>query len=232
MEISVTLSANAGVSVRAGENTLWVDALHEDKQPGFSAVSHSLQGQMLSHPAFQNPKWICYTHCHGDHFSKALTQQAKKLWPEAELFLPEAVFDRQHLLSQDEERRGQLTFYRFPHEGAQYANVPHYGLIAEFSGEEILFPGDCATASPALAQVLKNRKIHAAVLPFPWLTLKRGREFLQQYLPDATLVICHLPFQEDDGNCYRAAAEQAMHRMPDRDIRLMTEPLQTEIIKI
>ena len=91
MELSVTLSANAGVSVQMGDNTLWVDALHTDQQHGFSSVSPRLQGQMLTHPAFQNPKWICYTHCHGDHFSKELTQAAMRLWPKAELFLPEAV---------------------------------------------------------------------------------------------------------------------------------------------
>lgn len=232
MDLSVTLSANAGVSVQAGENTLWVDALHEDRQPGFSAVSSRLQGQMLAHPAFQNPKWICYTHCHGDHFSPELTRTAKKLWPKAEIFLPEAVLPEGNLLSKPEEARGQLTFYRFPHEGAQYANVAHYGLIADFSGCEVLFAGDCATASPTLAQVVKGRKIHVAVLPFPWLTLKKGREFLNTYLPDAVLVICHLPFPEDDENAYRQAAAQAVHHMPGRDIRLMTKALQTEIIKI
>lgn len=232
MDLSVTLSANAGVSVQAGEDTLWVDALHEDKQSGFSALAPRLQGQMLAHPAFQNPQWICFTHCHGDHFSPELTRTAKKLWPRAELFLPENVLSNQHLLSEAVESRGQLTFYRFPHEGAQYADVSHYGLIADFSGCKVLFPGDCATASPVLAQVLKNRKIHVAVLPFPWLTLKKGRDFVNAYLPDAKLVICHLPFPEDDVNGYRAAAEQAVQKMPNRDIRLMMQPLQTERIKI
>ncbi len=232
MELSVALSANAGVSVQAGEDTLWVDALHEDKQSGFSAVSPRLQGQMLTHPAFQNPKWICYTHCHGDHFSRDLTQTAKKLWPQAELFLPEPIFSNQNLLSEPVESRGQLTFYRFPHEGAQYANVSHYGLIADFSGCKVLFAGDCATASPALAQALKNRKIRVAVLPFPWLTLKKGRDFVREYLPDATLVICHIPFPGDDVNGYRPAAEQAVQKLPNRDIRLMMQPLQREMIKI
>lgn len=232
MELSVTLSANAGVSVQVGEDTLWVDALHEDQQAGFSAVSSRLQGQMLAHSAFQNPKWIFYTHCHGDHFSPELTRAAKKLWPQAELFLPERVFPNQHLLGEAVQSRGELTFYRFPHEGAQYANVSHYGLIANFSGCNVLFTGDCATASPALAEVLRDRKIDVAVLPFPWLTLKKGRDFVNTYLAEAVLVVCHLPFPEDDGNGYRSAAEQAVQKMPNRDIRLMMQPLQTEIIKI
>lgn len=232
MELSVTLSANAGVSVVAGENRLWVDALHDQKERGFSSVSPQLQGKMLSHPNFQNPRWICFTHCHGDHFSQKLTQAAERLWPNAAVFLPESWLDKQTRLSGDQEKHGQLTFYRFPHEGAQYADVSHYGLIAEFSGKHILFAGDCATASEALAEVLKNQTIDLAVLPFPWLTLSRGREFIEKYLPAAKLVICHLPFAQDDENGYRAAAQKAEKLMPGWDIRLMMQPLQTEIFKM
>jgi len=232
MELTVTLSANAGVAVVAGENRLWVDALHHQKERGFSSVSAQLQGKMLSHPCFQNPKWICFTHCHGDHFSQKLTQAAEKLWPDAAVFLPENHLEKQILLSGDRENHAPLTFYRFPHEGAQYADVSHYGLIANFSGKQVLFSGDCATASEALAEVLQNTRIDLAVLPFPWLTLSRGREFLERYLPEAKLAVCHLPFEEDDENGYRAAAEKAKKLMPGRDIRLLMQPLQTEIFII
>ena len=67
-EIKVTLSANAGVSIQFDNCRIWVDALHEDKQPGFSAVSQALLSQLLESEAFSAPDYICVTHDHPDHW--------------------------------------------------------------------------------------------------------------------------------------------------------------------
>ena len=70
MEVTVTLSANAGVVIQCGGYRIWVDALHDQKVDGFSAVDSKLQMDMLKCPAFSDPQYICYTHCHPDHFSE------------------------------------------------------------------------------------------------------------------------------------------------------------------
>ncbi len=232
--ISVTLSANAGVSLEMGQRRIWVDALHTQKAPGFSGATPALLAKMAQLPAFRNPTAICYTHCHGDHFSKELTRRAMARW-NAPVFLPEPLEGGTVTAG---ERCSfsvgdvSLEFLKLPHEGTQYGNVRHYGIIVSVCGCNVLLGGDCATGCDALAAAIGGRKIHAAILPFPWLTLRRGRAFLDAHLTGAALVFCHLPFAGEDPNGYRDAARRAAGLLAHRDIRLLTEPLQTEIIKI
>ncbi len=230
MKIKVTHSANAGVSIELGGHRIWVDALHQKKQPGFSAV----QPDLLEHEAFSDPGHICYTHCHEDHFSKELTALAKKRWPRAQLYLPEPIFQKQHLISGDgcvfRDEDLELRFFALPHEGAQYADVKHYGSLISLGGCNILFAGDCATGSPALLEALDGEHIHVAILDFPWITLAKGRTMLNKLQPKHILV-CHLPFAQDDVNGYRDSALRSSG-LPDADVRLLLEPLQEEWIHI
>lgn len=233
MEITVTLSANAGVSVCAAGCRLWIDAIHEDKQPGFSAVSPELQRRMLQGDAFQNPEHILFTHCHPDHYSRELTKAAASLWPLAKLYLPQQEFAGQVLVSGQSCKLSDevtVSFVKLPHEGAQYADVVHYGVILRLRDKNILIPGDCATASSELAQALVEETIDLAILNFPWITLKKGREFIRTYLPQAKLLVNHLPFAEDDVNGYRQAAQKAAEQISN--VRLLMEPLQTETVII
>ena len=228
--IEVTLSANAGVSICIGDIRIWVDALHDTGVPGFSTLDTALQREMLRHPGFQNPDAICYTHCHPDHFSRKLTEEAHRLWPEARIFLPEKVFPYQILVTEETPCHtlgsAQLQFLRLPHEGAQYADVAHYGLIVSVSDCNILLTGDCALAEASLLDQVGEKKIHLAVVDFPWITKRNSREFLQRHFPDTKLVVCHLPFAADDTNGFRRSAQRAAAQLGDRCV-VLTEPLET-----
>ena len=221
MEISVTLSANAGVALDIGGRKIWVDALHDEKVPGFSTLTPQLQREMMACAAFSHPEFICYTHLHPDHYSEVLTRVAQGLWPNARVLLP----------GQSTEEKGlQLRFVSLPHEGEQYRDVAHYGLIVSFQGVNILIPGDCEVASPALTEAVGDIPIHLALLNFPWLTLHRGKEYVQAHFPDTRLVVYHLPFAWDDMGGYRQAARSAAQTMGD--VSLLDEPLQTQKIII
>lgn len=221
MKISVTLSANAGVALDIGGRRIWVDALHDEKVPGFSTLTPKLQREMMGCAAFSHPEFICYTHDHPDHHSEKLTRVARQLWPNASMLMP----------GQSREENGLLLrFVKLPHEGEQYRDVQHYGLIVSYDGCNVLIPGDCEVASPVLAQAIEGIPIHLALLNFPWVTLRKGREFVQSHLQNAQVVVYHLPFEEDDLNGYRQAAQQAAEDMAG--IRILSQPLQTEIINI
>ncbi len=230
MEIKVTHSANAGVAMEIGSHRIWIDALHEEKQPGFSAANPDI----LEHEAFAAPGYICYTHCHGDHFSENLTAMAKRRWPQARLYLPEPVFAQQYLISGDgctfQNDDLKLRFFPLPHEGMQYTHVKHYGLLVSVGGCNILAAGDCATGSPALLEALNGEHIHVAILDFPWITLAKGRAALKKLRPEHILV-CHLPFAQDDMNGYRDSAVRSSG-LVEQDVRLLLEPLQEETIHI
>lgn len=233
-EIQVTLSANAGVCIQIAGKKIWVDALYEGAYVGFSVMPPMLQRQVLESDVFAAPDHIVYTHCHPDHYSRALAQMAKDKWKSAKLFLPEPEMEGQVLLSGDEMcfADGNLTlrFLRLPHEGAQYAHVKHYGLLISANGCNILLPGDCAVASPALEEAIGDTKIDLAILDFPWITLRGGRAFLEKYIRPDHVLAYHLPFAEDDGNGYRLSATKAAQNMGG-DVRLLQEPMQTETIK-
>lgn len=222
MDIRVTLSANAGVALDLEGRRIWVDALHEKKQAGFSTVTPALQRRMLGHEAFMRPEWFCYTHNHPDHYSKHLTRAARKLWPQAWLMLPDECWNEEHIVVDDGL---ELRFVRLPHEGEQYADIKHFGLLISYQDRNILISGDCAVASPVLAELLAGKRVDLALLDFPWVTLRRGREFLQEHLPESQILLYHLPFAEDDVNGYRLSAENAAKQLTN--CRLLMEPLQT-----
>ncbi len=226
-DIRVTLSANAGISVQVNKNRIWVDALHNEKQPGFSAVTPGLYQRVMKSEAFVAPDYICVTHCHPDHYAKELVEEAKKRWPAAKLCLPE---QEAHKI-----RNGELSleFIRLPHEGAQYANVLHYGILIGIGQKNILIAGDCETASSALEQAIGERRIDLAVLNFPWATLSKGRTYLIRKLKPKHILLCHLPFAEDDVGGFRTSAQRNARLLADEmDLRLLSEPLQTEIVNI
>lgn len=232
MSISVTLSANAGVSLWLGDRKIWVDALHDTKTLDFSPLTPPLLKRMEEHEMFQSPDIIFVTHCHLDHYSRKLVGQAAERWPEARLVLPQREFPDQLLVtgeSMEETICGvDFRFFELPHEDVKYEEVPHYGAVISRGGFSVLVTGDCAMASPVLAERIRDIPIDLALVDFPWITLRKGREFIQKYIAAKHLLVYHLPFREEDRWGYRAAAERSVGLLDMPDVRLLYDPLQTE----
>lgn len=227
MKISVTLSANAGVAIAVDDHRLWVDALHERRQKGFSTLTPAMQYQMMSCEPFFDPECICYTHTHPDHYSEKLTNAALKRWPESRIMLPDETWQNEHCVVSEDL---VLRFVRLPHEGEQYADVLHYGLLICYHGRNILIPGDCEVASPALLEVVGDTPIHLMLLDFPWITLHRGAEFLKAHFPDVPKIVYHLPFAEDDTMGYRAVTERRATLM--EEVQILWNPFQTVTMEL
>lgn len=221
-KLILTLSANAGVSICFGGAKIWVDALHCDTVPGFSTIDKRLLGKMLQSEAFMAPDVICCTHCHGDHFSREMIDGAARMWQDAKVLLPEEqiIGDRFTYRVKGVE----MEFLRLPHEGEQYRDVVHYGLLLTGEGKRVLLSGDCRRCAPELAEAVCGKQIDAAVLDFPWLTLKNGREFLRERLPARHYIGYHLPFAADDTNGFRRSAEKAAAEL---NAILLMDPLQS-----
>lgn len=233
MSVQVTLSANAGVSIVLGGKKIWVDALHDTPTGGFSALTPDMLSQMETCEAFQDPDMIVFTHCHGDHYSHALTAQSHMRWPRARLILPELHFSDQELLEGTEVDKAlgdvRLRFFRLTHEHPETLDVPHYGLLLCDGKTTVLIAGDCAIGNPQLAAAVGGERVDLALLNFPWLALARGRDFIATELHPAHLLIYHLPFDRDDKAGYRPAVSHAVSLLPScPDIRILGDFLQTE----
>ena len=230
----ITLTANAGCAVRLGRSLIFIDALHDRKVEGYSTVTPERWVALRAmYPA--GPDAIVFTHSHFDHFSPKLTARALEAWPGAKVVLPEDRVPGQRLLSARRETLSlpgvRVLFARLPHEGEQYRDVAHYGCILESDGFRVLFPGDCALCAPELRQFVEDMgPIDAAVVDFPWVTLRRGREFVEQVIRPKHLLVNHLPFEEDDVNGYRAAAVRWAREVQAPDVRLLLSPFQREVI--
>lgn len=233
---TVTLTANAGVCLKIGEHRVWIDALHTDKAPGFSSVTPEIWAKIKKRADLTPPEYICFTHCHSDHYDCGLARKAKVLWPQTGLLLPRRDFPDQLTLSMavHELSSGDLNlkFRRLPHEGG--VPIPHYGILLECGGFRVLIPGDCAVEDDTFSLLsgwLRDcPDIDLAILNFLWVTKRAGRDFLEKTLRPRHILICHLPFEEDETNRYRHAAQRGAERLHCPDVRLLMEPLQTEII--
>ena len=231
----VTLSVNAGVALRLGAMRVWSDALHDRRVVGFSTVTPAIWNVLQAHPDFAAPDLLFFTHCHPDHYSRALTEQVVARNPNVALVLPEQEFDRQGLLSGPSGHlmlEGlHMDFMRLIHEGEQYKEVPHYGCILEYGGFRVLITGDCAVADPQVSAFLNGRHIDLALVNFPWVTLRKGRHFIEQVIRPDHLMVYHLPFPHDDRWGYRDAAVKGAAQVQGvPDVRLLLEPFQREIL--
>lgn len=224
------MTANAGAVLEWNGHVIWVDALHTRRVPGFSAVSPALWREMRR--VLPPPELLCFTHCHPDHYDFSLVSEARTLWPGAGLFLPRRDFDRQILVSGEELRlslKGMtLRFLRLPHEAPMYRDVTHYCLLLLGGGSRIFISGDCEVASQALAARLGGEPVDLAVLPFLWLTRRDGRRYLEEVLRPRHVLLCHIPFPEDDANGCRKVVLRAAGLTKLPDVRLLTGPLQRE----
>lgn len=209
--MTVTLTANAGVILELGGYRIWVDALHDRKTPPFSTVDGELWQKIRGLHA---PDYILYTHCHPDHYSEKLTQEAHALWPRARIIAPEGKFKGPLSVA---DGGLKIDFMRLPHEGEQYKDVLHYGISITAGGKTVLHPGDCALAALELA----GRTADVLLLDFPWMTTTKGRRFLEAHYPQAEKVLLHLPFAADDRFGYRTAAARCQH------VHILQDALET-----
>ena len=124
-----------------------------------------------------------------------------------------------------------LHFFPLTHEGADFADVAHFGLILSDGSRRALFVGDGRLCDPALLPVLAEEPMDIAVLPFPWVTLHRGRDFVTEHISPKHLIVNHLPFAEDDSHQWRSAAARLSASLREvTDLRLMLERGQTETV--
>lgn len=216
--IKLTLSANAGGVLELGSHRLLIDALHNRKVPGFSTLTDDMERAIFSHENFCSPELICVTHEHADHYSKSLVQASLERWPSAKCLMPQ----QRQIASGDMD----VSFFPLIHDGLQYQNVKHFGVLISWNGKHILIPGDCQIADANLLQAVSDVQIDLAILNFPWLTLKKGRVCLEQALQPKQCVFWHLPFAQDDVNHYRHSAEAALHQYSG-SARLLCDPFQT-----
>ncbi len=233
---SVFYTANAGFFLTVGDITLAADPFPRRADRGFSALSEEDFQTLCTTENISSPRYIIITHEHPDHYSRSRTDAFLTHHPSSRLIgalepkqLP-ATASSPLLLTGDRHTYYfpgiTLEFLRLPHEGESFAQVLHYGCIATFTGPapcRVLFLGDAKPADPIIADWLNGRKIDLALLNFPWVTLPKGRKFIEEHLSSAKIGILHLPYEQDDRNGYVPAAEAAVEKWGWENVKVFRE---------
>ena len=235
MKISITSGVNAGIVCNLNGHRIWCDALHNIKINGLSTVTPERFEKMLESTAFGYPELIFYTHCcHSDHYSKKMNADIIEAFPKTYIALPEpdrptdiSITGMKHKLKIGDIN---LEFIRLTHEGSQYKNVLHYGCLISCEDKNILIAGDCMLCSKELEEYVADKDIYAAIMPFPWITLQKGRAFVEGIIKPQQLIINHLPMEDDDIYGYRNAVQKNINLIKLPAVHIFTDMLQeTEI---
>ena len=232
MDIMITLSANAGVSIEIDHKRILIDAFPGNKTRGFSCVSEEYFNKLITNEHFMDPDLMITSHRHADHFSAEYDKRIRELWP--------------NMITADPGETGRIELdgitvkiADLPHEGSKYSRNPHSGILISCRGRNILIPADCAIGAKELTELIEGIPVDVALLDFPWITLRRGRKYIEETMQPRELIIYHIPFPEDDINHYREAVNEAVNKalpvlplMAPARIRILADPRQTEIIKL
>lgn len=229
----VLLTANAGVLICLNNKKILVDAMHNKKTYQFSRVADEILRKIAGGEGdFTGVDAMLYTHDHPDHYSKNWTQRALDWNPGLHLVSPVRDFadlKNVHVLTRPIETLQiagvQITARQIPHDGSDYASVLNYAYLLDMDGYRILLLGDGVMDAKAVQAVVEGREIHLALLNFPFLTLKRGRDIMDHVICAQKYLFFHLPSLEDDINGYAPAAARSILRFYQNNasMRLLEE---------
>ncbi len=217
----VLLTANAGALICCTGRKVLVDALHNTKTYQFSRVPDELLKQIAGGAGdFADVDLLLYTHGHTDHYSKVWTQRCLDRNPNLRLVSPVNDFEGRagvHVVSRPAEELQiagmRIICKRIQHDGSEYASVPNYAYLLDMEGYHVLLLGDGMLDAAAVRAVVEGWDTHLAILNFPFLTLKRGRDILDNVICARRYLFFHLPSLGEDVNGYAALAGRVIQRV-------------------
>lgn len=227
----VLLTANAGVLICCRGRKILVDALHSEKTNRFSRVSDDVLRQIVNGEGdFADTDIALFTHDHSDHYNKNWTMRLLERNPGIQMVTPVRDFTERknvHILSRPKETFRlagvDITCKRLLHDGSEYASVANYGYMLDAGGCRIVLLGDSAMDAKTIGAFLDGFAPDLALLNFPFLTLKRGREIMENVIGAKQTFLFHLPEPGDDINGYTASAQRILRKVYQNDpsIRLL-----------
>ncbi len=230
MKITLTYLANAGYYLSYSGGGIAVDSVFTDGDLFFSTPGETILQDLLSRTGrFEALNLYLFTHCHKDHCDLRLVGAMLKnavpvMLPDDPLvskIVSEADRENPSLMRLDEapfqwEREGvRLTGFRTPHDRAPEGI--HECYLLEFLEEHcnVLILGDTETGEAYFPTWLKDKRIDAVSVNFTELNQEKGRTFLREVVGAETIVLCHMPFAEDDHRHTRKYTIRQMERFQE-----------------
>jgi len=232
----VLLTANAGVLICCNGKKIMADALHSEKTNRFSRVPDNVLRQAVNGEGdFAETDIALVTHDHPDHYNRNWTMRLLERNTAIQLVTPVRDFAERknvYILSRTKETFRlagiDITCKRLMHDGKEYASIANYGYMLDAGGTRILLLGDGAMDAKGIAAFAEGFEPDLALLNFPFLTLKRGRDIMDRVIGAKQTIVFHFPEPGDDINGYIQSAQRVLLKEYENNprIRLLYQSMQ------
>lgn len=248
-EITLTLTANAGVLVCWRGHKLLVDGLHGGEEHAFSPVPAPMLEEILSgRSPFDGISWLAFTHLHSDHFSAAQVGRFLRHFPQVSVLLPPGA----GISALEGELKGhgarieilrpipdqpvtlslradlQLTAFRVQHDGTPSPDIFHCCLLLSLAGRRLLFLGDAVQEPSFFVHMLQGSAVDTLVVNPLFLNRPAGRATVQAIAPEK-VVVDHIPFAWEDPRRFREMVARSAARWQSAlpPLAVLWDPLDT-----
>lgn len=232
-DIVIRHTANAGVLISIGRNSLGVDLFSRDLEGLYQDTPEKLKSELLDEIERGHIGALLFTHGHGDHFCLEDVAEALKRNPDLIVVSTNEVigllkattpFGKQlYAISSGEKgnvkvyfSNGSLELFNSKHMGEAYAEVQNLVFMLEAEGRQIVIPGDAWPEPELFARIGEwSSKPDVLIAPFPLIGLPSSRRMLGKYLRPAHIFALHLPRPEMDDQNWVASAKAVCNRAED-----------------
>ena len=198
MEIKRT--ANAGILLKLDDAKILIDGVCREVNP-YPATPANIAQQL-------QPDVLLFTHCHPDHFDPVLAQKMGK-----PIYAPAQVAEQLACPVHTEEA---LTVGKVRASAVTTRHMGHYGKTTQhrsyvLEGSKVLwFMGD---ASPMeLKKLATYPGPDVLLVPYPYISTPAAMKLVESLLP-CTVVLLHMPLQENDPEGIWASAQEGMAQL-------------------
>lgn len=231
--ITIRHTANAGVLIKIGRNSVGVDVFSRDPDGLYPDTPDAVRTELLDEIERGSIGTLFFTHAHGDHFCLEDTAGALERNPELVIISTEEVVGRlrkaapgrgrMYAVSAAEKRNvimqfqgGTAELFNSRHMGENYAGVQNLTVMLKMKGKRIVLPGDAWPEAELFARIgAWERESDVLIVPFPVIGLPSSRRVLAKYLKPAHILALHLPRREMDDQNWSASAKAVCERAAD-----------------
>ena len=212
--MKITSVANAGLMIEGAGKKILLDAVYGRAPKGFSPIPQQrLEKLVAGLPPFDGITHVLVSHYHWDHYAtdtaKALlAHQSPVFWMPDAYGMPQKLPQsarvellptrKDALFTLDLGDGDRVDAFIIAHSGREFREVDVACFSVHLDGKSILALSD-ANFDPAYISRMAGDSEYDAVFSNPlFLDIPGGRETLFRGLKAKEIVICHLPYPEDD----------------------------------
>ena len=212
--VDITLTANEGVLLAAGDRKVLIDALFQEYDGYPVAPADMQQALARARAPFDGVDLVLVTHRHGDHFHPAQMAAHLRANRGATLVTSQQVIDSlqaganfspshdgqvlARTMPPGARRREMVNgisveILGIPHGGERHRHVEHLGFIVDIGGRRVLHVGDTHISAETYAPFrLDTARIDVALLPAWAVTDDDARRAIARWIRPRQVVAFHL----------------------------------------